>query len=417
VACGRNGITMASDDGAGGSRARDLHPRDGTADDEARVRALEDLGVLDTGPEERFDRITGLARRLFGVASAAITLIDRDRQYIKSNEGANLSHGPRDDAFCEHTIRQPDSLVVEDASVDSRFADNPLVTGGPHIRFYAGHPLEAPGGHRVGALCLLDDRPRTFTEPERALLEELAAWVQQELTRSEELEHAAQVQRGLLPRRRPQIRGYDVAGACLPSRGVGGDFLDWYPTRDGGLALTIADVMGKGMAAAIVMAMVRTAMRSVGRLHRPAVAVREAAHALHEDLEETGTLVTLCHAVLHPDDDVVRYADAGHGLMLLVRADGSLGRPAGGGLPLGVMPEVDWNDATVALRPGDVALAFSDGLLDLYPGPLPHALDEVAGVIRGSSDCDEIVGRFTARARRAALLDDDVTVMAVRRLS
>jgi stage II sporulation SpoE-like protein/GAF domain-containing protein len=407
---------MASEADIGTGRANGPHSRHRVDDDETRVRALEDLGVLDTGPEERFDRITGLARRLFGVASAAITLIDRDRQYIKSNEGTDLSHGPRDEAFCDHTIRQPDTLVVEDASIDARFADNPLVTDDPHVRFYAGHPLEAPGGYRVGALCLLDDRPRTFTEPERALLEELAEWVQQELTRSEELEHAAQVQRGLLPRRPPRIRGYDVAGACLPSRGVGGDFLDWYPTRDGGLALTIADVMGKGMAAAIVMAMVRTAMRSVGRLHQPAVAVREAADTLHEDLEETGTLVTLCHAVLHPDDDVVRYVDAGHGLMLLVRADGSLGHPARGGLPLGVMSEVDRNDATVALRPGDVAVAFSDGLLDLYPGPLPQALNELARVVHESPDSGEIVRRFTARARRAALLDDDVTVVAIRRL-
>ena len=149
----------------------------GVPGDEARVRALEDLGVLDTGPERRFDRITGLAHRLFGVASAAITLIDRDRQYIKSSEGMKLLPGPRDEAFCDRTIRQPGTLVVADASLDARFADNPLVTGERHVRFYAGHPLEAPGGHRVGALCLLDDRPRTFSEPERALLQELAEWV------------------------------------------------------------------------------------------------------------------------------------------------------------------------------------------------------------------------------------------------
>jgi hypothetical protein len=385
-------------------------------DDEARVRALEDLGVLDTGREERFDRITGLARRLFGVASAAVTLIDRDRQYIKSNEGAQLLHGPRNEAFCDQTIRRPETLVVEDATTDTRFADNPLVIGDPHIRFYAGHPLTAPGGHRVGALCLIDDRPRTFTREERDLLEELADWVQQELTRSAELEHAAQVQRGLLPRRPPRIAGYDVAGVCLPSRAVGGDFLDWYPTRDGGLAVTLGDVMGKGMAAALVMAMVRTAMRSTGRSHAPAAALREAAGALHEDLEETSTLVTLCHAVLRPDDNVVRYTDAGHGLMLLVRADGSVHQAVRGDLPLGVLPGVDWHEASAVLEPGDVVLAFSDGLIDLYPGTLQQALNQIATTIREAGETADMVGRFVDRAHAATLLDDDVTVLAIRRL-
>jgi hypothetical protein len=121
---------------------------------------------------------------------------------------------------------------------------------------------------------------------------------------------------------------------------------------------------------------------STGRLHAPADALREAAGALHEDLEETSTLVTLCHAVLRPDDDMVRYADAGHGLMLLVRADGSVHRDVRGDLPLGVLPGVDWHEAKVVLGRGDVVLAFSDGLLDLYPGTLPHALDALTDADR-----------------------------------
>jgi Stage II sporulation protein E (SpoIIE)/GAF domain len=403
-----DGRDRISRTGAGGDCIRD---------DEARVRALEDLGVLDTGPEQRFDRVTGLARRLFGVASAAITLIDRDRQYVKSTEGVRLLPGPRDEAFCDRTIRQPSTLIIEDASVDGRFAENPLVTGEQHVRFYAGHPLEAPGGHRVGALCLLDDHPRTFSEPERALLQELAEWVQQELTRSAELEHAAAVQRGLLPARRPRIRDYDIAGVCLPSRAVGGDFLDWYPTRDGGLAVTLGDVMGKGMPAAIVMAMVRTAMRSAGRELGPAEALRQAADTLHEDLEGTSTLVTLFHAVLEPEEGLVRYADAGHGLMLLVRADGSVCSAAGSGLPLGVLPGTEWDQATLTLEAGDTLLAFSDGLLDLHPEPLPEALPEIAATVRAAADAGEAVRLFAAGARRAALLDDDVTVVVVRRLS
>jgi serine phosphatase RsbU (regulator of sigma subunit) len=388
--------------------------RDRPADDEARVRALEDLGVLDAGPEERFDRITRLAQQVFGVATASVNLIDRDRQYVKSSHGGALLDGPRTDAICDHTIRTPDTLVVEDAAADARFAQSKFVTGPSRIRFYAGHPLEAPGGHRIGTLCLADDQPRRFGARERMLLRELARWVQYELTRSAELDQAAEVQRRLLPRRSPEIPGYEIAGACLPSRGVGGDFLDWYGSPDGQLTVTLGDVMGKGMAAAIIMATVRAALRSTGRSAGPAAAVSEAAATLQEDLEETGTLVTLCHARLSPDEGVMRYTDAGHGLMLLLRADGAVRRPTGGGFPLGVSPDETWTERQVELRPGDVVLAFSDGLLDLYDGTL-SALDRVVEEVGRCSSAQEVVDRLTALARRAGLLDDDVTVLAIRR--
>jgi serine phosphatase RsbU (regulator of sigma subunit) len=388
--------------------------RDRPTDDDARVRALEDLGVLDAGPEERFDRITRLAQLLFGVATASVNLIDRDRQYIKSTHGVALLEGPRAEAICDHTIRTPDTLVLEDAAADVRFADNPFVTGRSNIRFYAGHPLEAPGGHRIGTLCLVDDQPRHFGLRERMLLRELAGWVQQELTRSAELDQAAEVQRRLLPRRSPEVPGYEVAGACLPSRGVGGDFLDWYGSPDGHLTVTLGDVMGKGMAAAIIMATVRAALRSTGRSAGPAAAVTEAAATLQEDLEETGTLVTLCHARLSPEEGVLRYADAGHGLMLLVRAHGGVRRPTGGGFPLGISADDRWTEQQVELRPGDVVVAFSDGLLDLYDGTL-SALDRVVDVVGQCGCAQEVVDRLTALARRTDLLEDDVTVLVIRR--
>jgi GAF domain-containing protein len=171
-----------------------------------------------------------LPQHSFGVASASVNLLDKDRQYIKSVHGRPLIDGPRAEAICDYTIRTADTLVIEDVTADERFAAYPAVTGAPHVRFYAGHPLEAPGGHRIGTLCLTDERPRHFGPREQTLLRELAEWVQNELTRSAELEQAAEVQRRLLPRQSPQIPGYQVAGACLPSRGVGGDFLDWYCT-------------------------------------------------------------------------------------------------------------------------------------------------------------------------------------------
>jgi len=391
----------------------DLRDR-GTDADDARVRALEDLGVLDTGPEERFDRVTRLAQHLFGVASASVNLLDKDRQYIKSSHGVRLLDGPRAEAICDHTIRSPDTLVIEDVAADERFATQPFLTGQPRIRFYAGHPLEAPGGHRIGTLCLTDDQPRRFGPREQSMLRELAGWVQNELTRTAELEQAAEVQRRLLPRRSPEITGYEVAGACLPSRGVGGDFLDWYCTPDDQLTVTLGDVMGKGMAAAIIMATVRAALRSTARSPGPAAAVADAAATLQEDLEETGTLVTLCHARLSPREGLLRYTDAGHGLVLLVRADGSVRRPTGGGFPLGVSADERWPEGRVLMEAGDVVVAFSDGLLDLHDGTLA-ALDRIVEVVRTCCSAQEVVDRLTDLTRGVGLLDDDVTVLAIRR--
>jgi PAS domain S-box-containing protein len=150
-------------------------------DEQARLAALTALGILDTEPEERFDRITRIATRLFQVPICLISLVDEDRQWFKSRQGLDATETPRDISFCAHTILDSEPLVVEDTLADPRFRDNPLVVGDPRIRFYAGHPLCAMNGSRVGTLCLADRRPRHFDESEIALLADLSAMVESEL--------------------------------------------------------------------------------------------------------------------------------------------------------------------------------------------------------------------------------------------
>ncbi|MCR5878406.1 ATP-binding protein [Phenylobacterium sp. J367] len=145
-----------------------------------RLAALLDYDVLDTPPEPAFDRLAELAADLFDAPIALISLIDRERQWFKARVGLDAGETPREFAFCSHAIEGPagSALVVEDATRDPRFADNPLVTGAPNIRFYAGATLAAPGGENLGTLCVIDDKPRPVPSPrDLERLKRLAALV------------------------------------------------------------------------------------------------------------------------------------------------------------------------------------------------------------------------------------------------
>ncbi|MBB1612690.1 diguanylate cyclase [Pseudomonas protegens] len=146
-----------------------------------RIQTLRELNVLDTSPEERFDRLTRLAKRLFNVPIALVSLVDADRQWFKSCVGLDVSETSRDISFCGHAILGDQILTVPDAGLDERFHDNPLVVGEPGIRFYAGCPLTVTNGSKLGTLCLIDIKPRDLDDEDRALLRDLARMAEQEL--------------------------------------------------------------------------------------------------------------------------------------------------------------------------------------------------------------------------------------------
>jgi len=155
--------------------------------EEERLAALRALGLLDTDPETRFDRITELAARIFGVPISLVSLVDRDRQWFKSRVGLGMREIDRDISFCGHTVAADRLLVVADAQADARFADNPLVTGAPHIRFYAGAPVHAPAsGDAIGTLSIIDTEPRQLSADEEAILLGLAALVEAEFAVTDE---------------------------------------------------------------------------------------------------------------------------------------------------------------------------------------------------------------------------------------
>jgi GAF domain-containing protein len=150
-----------------------------------RLAALRSLNILDTPSEERFDRLTRIAAAAFDAPISTVTLIDEDRQWHKACLGVSGREDDRAVSFCAVAIERPEPMVVNDACEDPRFADNRLVTGPPHIRFYAGQPITTVDGFRVGTLCVIDTRPREFTADQIALLQDLARIAEDELNHKE----------------------------------------------------------------------------------------------------------------------------------------------------------------------------------------------------------------------------------------
>jgi diguanylate cyclase (GGDEF)-like protein len=166
-------------------------------DEQSRIASLIGLNILDTPAEDRFDRITRLAAKVFQVPMALVSLVDRDRQWFKSSCGLDAAETERNIAFCSHAILDGDVMVVPNALKDVRFADNPLVVGEPHIRFYAGYPLSGPEGHKLGTLCIIDQKPRELGEEEREQLRDLGRMIENELAVS----RLGEVQAGLVEER------------------------------------------------------------------------------------------------------------------------------------------------------------------------------------------------------------------------
>ena len=151
-------------------------------DDNARLASLHGMNILFTPAEEAFDRITRVAQHTFKVSTVLISLVDENQQWFKSHVGELPKLTKREFSFCGHAICSDELFLVEDASKDSRFSDNPLVCSEGNIRFYAGRPLHNSDGFPIGTLCLVDDKPRQLTDSEKQILDDLGHWVEDVFT-------------------------------------------------------------------------------------------------------------------------------------------------------------------------------------------------------------------------------------------
>ena len=247
-----------------------------------------------------------------------------------------------------------------------------------------------------------DGRPETLV----GILEDITE-------RRRQAERAASIQRDLLPKERLPLEGYQLAAACVPMKDVAGDFYDWLGPEDGHIDLTVADVMGKEVGSALVMATLGMALRAMPRQLGPGPRVQLVARSLPRGLTDDGLFVTMFHARLDLDTGLLHYVDAGHGYCVIRRAGGQIEPLASRSLPLGVLADEAYEEGRVQLEPGDTLLVYTDGLVEVNDQIV--GVDEVVAALHGAETAEEMVERLVARVRDDQA--DDVTVLLLRRLA
>jgi len=379
-----------------------------------RAALLAALDVVEGGAEERFERITRIAREAFGVSGSFLNLAREDDVFIKSQQSDTVFGPtiPLQDTFCGRTLAVDGPVVVPDARADARYSDMPMVVGDPNVRFYAGVPLHAGEEDvKVGTLCLIDPQPRTLEPDDLALLQELGVWAERELAAGADEDRLRSVLAGLEPSA-VELPGYRVGGMSRPYGVVSGDFHDWHLDGET-LVVTIADVMGKGMSAGLLAATIRGALLARGTAASgAAVAALEAQ--VGPDLSRAESFATLFHGRLTPSTGRVEFTDAGHGLVLHLHADGTESVLRSSDLPIGLHPAGAARVAgSLELEPGDVLLLVSDGALELWDSTLA-SLGALGAMWRDAPEIDVFLERVRTRATTHDP-GDDLTVVVVAR--
>ncbi|MDB6151831.1 MAG: putative sensor protein [Chthoniobacteraceae bacterium] len=246
-------------------------------------------------------------------------------------------------------------------------------------------------------------RARRLSSENAVLLRQLEA----------ELKLAAHVQIDLLPSGLPSLPGFELAARSVPAREVGGDFYDWQQTAPNTFVFTVGDAMGRGMSAALLMATVRAAVRTVARLHPPAQALELVRFGLEADLIRTMGFVTLFHAQLDVAARRLLFVDAGHAHLFIRHMDGSFENLHPRGPALGIPARKPYEEGTFIFTPGDVLIIYTDGILDAEPNiTLDHAA--LAKHLEGSASAGEMVERLLSIAtNKDTLPEDDITVVAL----
>ncbi len=379
---------MASGEGGHGQRL--LIVEDEQALAAAMARTLKSRGFLAdvalTGAE---------ARERFGAVDYAVVLMDIR---LPDESGYGLLE--------ELRKRRPAPAVVMISGVDDPELGRAAVENGAY-----GYFVKPVGATELYLATVNALRRRSLEAEYRANLERLESMVAE---RSDQMARAAALQAGMLPASPLRGQGFEVAAHFTPAREISGDFYDWHQPEPRFVAVTLGDVMGKGLPAAIMMATVRAALRGSARLEDMEEGIHLAARVMATALEVNHAYVTLFHAVFDTETGDLHYIDAGHGYTRLLRGSTAQEPLPERSAPIGIFPDTRFSVGSAHLDAGDTLVVFSDGLIELRPDlatkdiPLPYDA-------RRAPNVQELVD-ILAQGSRSRELMDDVTVLALRRL-
>jgi len=408
--------------------------------EQQRLASLRALGLLDTPPEERFDAITRLAADIFSVPIAYIALVDESRQFLKSRTGLTACETGRDISFCGHAILEDEPMIVRDTHLDERFSDNPMVTGEPFARFYAGAPLKSAEGLNIGTLCLMDRAPRAFGEDAILRLKHLARIAERELRLgdiirlqddllhtknaliesqkmvAQQMDEALTYVISLLP---PEMSEKVRASyQFIPSSTLGGDSFGFHWLDADRLAIYLLDVCGHGVGSALLsvsaMNVLKTETLPVTDFGEPA----EVLTALNNTFpmeQNGGMFFTAWYGVLNVATGRIRYSSAGHPPAVIIRQGEppvSLGSPA---LPIGTFEETIYETLEATVPPDAHLYVFSDGIFEIRtPDNSMGTYEEFVETLKPAPSAADIIE--AVRSRQAAReFADDVSVIRIGR--
>lgn len=334
------------------------------------------------------------ARQLFESNDYAITLLD---VRLPDESGYGLLE--------ELRARRPDTAVVMVTGVDDPELGKAAVEHGAY-----GYAVKPVGATQLYLLVVNSLRRRALEREHRANLARLEGLVAE---RSEQMKRAAELQAGMLPPSPLKGEAFELAAHFTPAREISGDFYDWYPAADGTLTVTLGDVMGKGLQAALVMATARAALRGADSAHAD-MGIKQASDVMSAALDVNHAYVTAFHCVFETATGELRYIDAGHGHARLLRGVTGQELLPRRSAPIGLLPDSEFLVGTATMNPGDTLVVFSDGLLDLRPDLATKEV-QLPYEARRAATAQQLVDVLAQGARDRELFDD-VTVLALRRL-
>jgi phosphoserine phosphatase RsbU/P len=412
--------------------------------DAGRLAAVARARLLDTEPDEPFDRLTRLAAALLDAPFALVTIVDDTRSYWKSAIGLEAigiveRNQEIPDSFCQYVIASGERLIVDDAVHDPRTSENPSVAN-LGVGAWAGFPLLAPSGEVLGTFCVVDTRTRHWTEQDVHVLQTLSSAAtgevalrmalhdEREARQRADIEAARSaalarsLQASLLPPRLPDVPGLEVAARYLPAAGGGevvGDFFDLFQRGPEAWGFMIGDVAGKGLEAAKLATLARHTIRTAAMQQlSPREILLTLNQAMHEQDADSDRFVTAIYGTLEvtPDGVEIELSVAGHPTPLIRRADRTLETTESHGTLLGALEHPILSLETIRLAAGDLLVLYTDGVTEARARGSLFGEARLRELVAGGADGADALASEIEHAVRAfsPALSDDTAILILR---